>query len=125
MQQVVEGMMSIFFLMLIIFTGIGIAGALTKASAAQNYKIEVIERLEDSNYDQSVIEACFVGAMERGMNMSLKLYYSDGAIRTFAENGTTEFKGSVITGGMVTITYLFEIPFLNISKPMQIVGSIA
>ncbi len=124
MQQVIEGMMSVFFLIIVVFVGIEIAGAMTTASEAQAFKIEVMERLEDCNFDSEVIKACFQEAKSHGFSMTLRLYYSDGRIQTLKSGGIRERSGCYITSGKVAITYPFEIPFLKVTKKLDTTGII-
>lgn len=124
MQQVIEGMMGVFFLIILVFTGMGIAGALVHASEAQNFKMEVIERLEDCNYESEVIDACFQEAVERGLELSVKLYYSDGNIVTFTQSGISEQNRGIVTSGKVSVRYAFQIPFLHISEQLVTTGSL-
>ncbi len=122
MQQVVEGMMSLFFLVLLVFTGIEIAGAMTTASEAQAFKVEIMEKIEECNYDADVINACFRAAKERGFSLVLRLYYSNGRIQTYQNSSVKNPEGCYITGGKVAVRYTFEIPFLGVVKQLDTTG---
>lgn len=124
MQQVVEGMMGVFFLIMLVFGGVGIAGAMANATAAQNFKVEVMERLEDCNYDATVINMYFREASRRGFDLSLKLCYSDGRVITYNGAGVVKREGYIVNSGVVTVGYDFEIPFLKISEQLFTSGYI-
>ncbi len=124
MQQVIEGMMSVFFLILVVFVGIEIAGAMTTASEAQTFKMEVIERLEDCDFDPEVIKACFQEAKRHKFSLALKLYYSDGSVE-ITKNGKMQCPdGCYVVTGKVAVTYPFEISFLKVNKKLDITGTI-
>ena len=124
MQQVVEGMVSLFFVVLLVFTGIEIAGAMTTASGAQAFKVDVMERIEECNYDSDVINACFREARDRGFSLVLRVYYSNGRVQTYQSAVVKTPEGCYITGGTVVVRYTFEIPFLGVVKRLDTAGII-
>lgn len=122
MQQVIEGMMGLFFLIVLTFTGIEIAGALVEASEAQAFKVEIMERLEDCNYDVDVINGCFREAQLHGFRITLRLYYSNGNMQNYQMGNVRLPEGCYVTGAQVAVKYNLEIPFLKIRKAVSITG---
>ena len=122
MQQVVEGLVSMFFVILLVFTGIELAGAMTRTSQAQSFKIDMMERIEDCNYDPDVINACFREAKEHNFSVSLRLYYSNGMVQVYRNGVVHTPEGCYITGGQIAVSYTFEIPFLGIEKQLDTTG---
>lgn len=122
MQQVIEGMMGIFFAVLLVFTGMGIARAMTGAGEALAFKGEVIRALEDSDYSAAVMESCLEGAAQKNYQLTIELFLKDGSRVMITDDCPEEALLEEVELAQVTVGYPFEIKGLGIAEFLETTG---
>ena len=80
MGQIVKTYLGIFLMMLLTMLGIGMITAEVQIAKARNYKTDVVIELENSNYNQTVVEACRKQAENLGYTLDITLYDDFGGI---------------------------------------------
>ena len=73
-----KGMVSQFvlfvFLIILMWTGVSYVSQNMQYSSARDYYHFVVRQIENSDFDQTVIEACKVDAKKRGYRLQIKQY---------------------------------------------------
>ena len=121
-QQVIEGMMGLFFVIVLVFCGFGIASAIGTESEALTFKTQTITLLEDCNYDKEVLAASYITAKQKGFTLSVRLFYEDGTIVELEEESIDSMNTSGVTMAEVTVGYPFRIGMLKIDDQLEISG---
>lgn len=84
MKEVFESFLGIFFLLLLMVTGMSVISASITAKNADANLSAYVAEIEESNFSKSVMEAVFEDAADRGYRMKMILYDEDdtGAMST-------------------------------------------
>ena len=95
MDSVVKAFLGVFFLLTMMFLGVGLIGAAIDAGKAENFAT----RISNSNFSESVIQACKEDAAAEGYQCQVELVRPSDRQRP--------------TYGTLTLTYPFRIPLLS------------
>lgn len=108
MGQIIKTYLGLFFILLMGLVGIGVVTAGVQSAAARNYHADVINEIECSNFNASVIAACKQQAQESGYDLKVMTmnYDTDGNVMT----------AEVILG------YDYAIPVLNLVTDHEVRG---
>lgn len=84
MKEVFESFLGIFFLLLLMVTGMSVISASITAKNADANLSAYVAEIEESNFSKSVMEAVFEDGASRGYRISMVLYDEDdtGAMST-------------------------------------------
>lgn len=85
MSQIMKTFLGVFLIMFMVVTSSGVLSGFMTVVEAQNLHAQVINELEDSDYDSSVAQTCFENASKAGDTLELKLYMTDNSIRTVTD----------------------------------------
>lgn len=120
MNQVVKSFLGIFFLLVLIFTGVGIISAQINVSAALDYKSAVVTQLENSNYSPTVMNACIQQAADSGYVLEIRTFVKGKSMQVYTSPNVTDT--SDVTMAEVILNYPYKIPFLQVSVNQQVRG---
>lgn len=101
MKQVPGIFLSLFLIMLGVVVTTGIIRANMVALRATEFHSDVISEIENSNFADSVIEACKTQAAEAGYELVVEKYVDEKGITNMAE---------------VVLCYDYKIPFLSVDN---------
>lgn len=100
MKNIVSAFSMLLVLMINSFVGIGLIGVSGEIAAAKEYKADVIAEIENSNFNQHVINGCIEQAKASGYKLTVtNCSYDDNRNIQSAE---------------VILGYTYEIPILGI-----------
>ena len=85
MSQIMKTFLGVFLIMFMVVTSSGVLSGFMTVVEAQNLHAQIINELEDSDYDSSVAQTCFENASNAGDTLELKLYMTDNSIRTVTD----------------------------------------
>ena len=71
MKQIIEGFTAIIFLTLFSFAAIAIINVSSDVAAAKEYKADVIAEIENSNFNDNVINECIAQADAAGYKLQV------------------------------------------------------
>ena len=108
MAQIIRFVSNIVLMLLGFFLCISIVAGVYTKTQAEEYKADVIAEIENSNFNQTVIENCMTQAKEAGYEMQIRpcCYDVDGDA-TLAE---------------VILAYSYQVPLLGISEKKELRG---
>ena len=112
MQQIVEGMIAMVFLMLFLVTGIDLISVEVNCCNAREFRNSVIMALENSEFDESVIRDCFDKAKKNGYDLTVIFHYLDGEAVTVTD-GSRYIKSKTILIAEVKLAYYLRVPILG------------
>ena len=101
MKQIVEGFTAIIFLTLFAYAAIVIINAGSGAAAAKDYKADVIAEIENSNFNDNVIDACIAQADASGYKLQIT-------------NATFDQDNEIQTAEVI-LSYDYKMPLFGIS----------
>ena len=81
MSQIMKTFLGVFLIMFMVVTSSGVLSGFMTVVEAQNLHAQIINELEDSDYDSSVAQTCFENASKAGDTLELKLYMTDNSTR--------------------------------------------
>ena len=99
MDSVVKAFLGVFFRLTMMFLGVGLIGAAIDAGKAENFATDTATRISNSNFSESVIQACKEDAAAEGYQCQVELVRPSDRQRP--------------TYGTLTLTYPFRIPLLS------------
>lgn len=120
MSQIVKAFSGIFFLLLLLFLGIGIVSAQMDVEKAKDYKSDIVMEIENSNYSVSVLNACIEQAKANGYDIAITVYQENGVANTYAEANVMNTEGAYLAE--ILLTYHYGIGILNTSTEHSIRG---
>ena len=86
MSQIMKTFLGVFLIMFMVVTSSGVLSGFMTVVEAQNLHAQIINELEDSDYDSSVAQTCFEKCIKSpGDTLELKLYMTDNSIRTVTD----------------------------------------
>jgi len=112
MQQIVEGLIAMFFLMIFLITGIDLIKVEVDCCNAGEFRNAVVMAMENSEFDESVIRDCFNKAEQNGYDMAAIFHYLDGTTATVSQ-GSTYVKSKTILLAEIKLTYPLRVPILG------------
>ena len=86
MQQIVEGMIALLFLVLFLITGIDLIRVEVDCCNAGEFRNAVVMALENSEFDEAVIRDGFNKAKQNGYELVMVFHYLDGTSETVSNN---------------------------------------
>ncbi len=101
MKHVIEAFSAIIYISMTLFVSVAIISASLDITAAAQYRADVTAELENSNFNQEVIDACIAQADAKGYMLEI----TDCTYDNYNDINTAE----------VVLTYKYEIPLLGIS----------
>lgn len=108
MKQIIGAFCTLFVLALNMFVCAGVIAASGQAAEAKEFQADVIAEIENSNFNQNVIDGCISQASAAGYDLRLTshIYDADNNIQT-AE---------------VRLSYTYTIPVLGIESSKTVRG---
>lgn len=88
---------------------------------AQNLHAQIINELEDSDYDSSVAQTCFENASKAGDTLELKLYMTDNSIRTVTDASQIT-SSDEIEKARVELKFTYAVAFFGIEQEHVLSG---
>lgn len=76
MSQIMKTFLGVFLIMFMVVTSSGVLSGFMTVVEAQNLHAQIINELEDSDYDSSVAQTCFENASKAGDTLELKFTYA-------------------------------------------------
>ena len=101
MKHIIEAFSAVVCIALAAFVSMAILTAGSDVIAAKEYKADVIAEIENSNFNQEVIDACVAQAAAAGYQLTVR----DCTYDPYNDINTAE----------VILTYRYELPLLGIS----------
>lgn len=111
MRQVIEGMVTMMFVVLLCLTGVELLEAHVDAGMAKDYRNQVVGSLLNSDFDFRVINENLKEAREHGYVLSVRLYLEDGRSVESADEFST-LDGDVEMA-QISLEYKIPIPVLH------------
>lgn len=112
MQQIVEGMIALLFLVLFLITGIDLIRVEVDCCNAGEFRNSVIMALENSEFDEAVIRDAFNKAKQNEYELVMVFHYLDGTSETVSNNKQYT-KTKTILIAEVKLTYNLRVPILG------------
>ena len=108
MAQIIHFVSNIMLMLLGFFLCISIVAGVDTKTQAEEYKADVIAEIENSNFNQAVIETCMIQAEKVGYEVQVHpcCYDADGDT-TLAE---------------VIVSYSYQVPLLGIAEKKELRG---
>lgn len=113
MSVIVKSFLGIFFFALIVFLGIGIVSYQTDISRAQDYKQNMVEELQNSDFSPSVVNACIAEGAKQGYEVRVDVSRSDGSSHSYTKE-TLAVDTLDVAAAYVTVVYPCRLPFLGV-----------
>lgn len=108
MEKIITAFATLFVLLVAIFAGTGVMTVSSEVARAKEYKADVIAEIENSNFNQVVIDACIDQAKNAGYELEVLNTIYD------ADNN--------ITTAEVILSYEYDIPIFGIHKTHETRG---
>ncbi len=102
MKQIVEALTAVLFIMLASFAGIAVVTASSSILAAKEYKADVIAEIENSDFNENVINTCISQGADAG-------YQVEVTPCTYDENNN-------MRTAEVVVSYEYKLPLFGISN---------
>ncbi len=110
MGTVIKSYLSVFLILVAVFTFGGIISVTIDVQNARDYHAAVINEIENSNHAQSVIDACIEEAESNGYELTVVSYPDDSV---------AAYNSAIVK---VTLKYDYSINLLSIGAKKEIIG---
>lgn len=126
MKEIFEAFLGVFFLILLMVTGVSILGAGIDSRNADASKTSYIAEMENSHFSASVLQEVLVNAQAEGYVLTVDLYRQDATGARTISKGITAGAGIPDTSDVymakLDLTFNYSFPLLNAVIPHQLVG---
>lgn len=102
MGKIFDGILGVIFTIFIAFIGLIIITSSASARAANDYMQSSMQKIEASNYADSIIDSCKTDASSKGYTLEV----------TTCKNATT----NKVSYGTATLKYVYYLPFVKMQK---------
>ena len=109
MGTIIKVYTAIFLVLMTVFISVGILSVQVDVQNARDYHAAVVNEIENSNHNSSVINACIEEAEDNGYILTVDSY----------KNSTGNYEFTV---SKVVLKYKYSLSFLNISSDKEILG---
>lgn len=130
MKMIIETFVTIIFLSIAVVLVSQVIGSQVTINQANDFHINAVQIIEESNFDNEVIEACISEAETLGYNLGVEVSYLNSQkcvacnhILEESEEGVCQVCGSENTytysvnkNGVVTLDYVVDMALLGISQ---------
>ena len=120
MSQIMKTFLGVFLIMFMVVTSSGVLSGFMTVVEAQNLHAQVINELEDSDYDSSVAQTCFENASKAGDTLELKLYLTDNSIKTVTD--ASQITSDDIEKARVELKFNYAVAFFGIEQEHVLSG---
>ena len=121
MSQIMKTFLGVFLIMFMVVTSSGVLSGFMTVVEAQNLHAQIINELEDSDYDSSVAQTCFENASKAGDILELKLYMTDNSIRTVTDASQIA-SSDEIEKARVELKFTYAVAFFGIEQEHVLSG---
>lgn len=121
MSQIMKTFLGVFLIMFMVVTSSGVLSGFMTVVEAQNLHAQIINELEDSDYDSSVAQTCFENASKAGDTLELKLYMTDNSIRTVTDASQIA-SSDEIEKARVELKFTYAVAFFGIEQEHVLSG---
>ena len=118
MSQIMKTFLGVFLIMFMVVTSSGVLSGFMTVVEAQNLHAQIINELEDSDYDSSVAQTCFENASKAGDTLELKLYMTDNSVRTVTDASQIA-SSDEIEKARVELKFTYAVAFFGIRGGKQ------
>ena len=122
MSQVMKVFTGVFMILLLITTSAGVLGSFIQVMRAQNTHASMIDELENSNYANRVMMACFETAEKENYQLQLSLYLENGDVIICTQKEEILECKNKIKMAEVVLNYTIKIAFFEIESEHQLFG---
>ncbi len=102
MESIVKVFSSVFLLLFLLLTGIGVTKMTMNTGRAERFASDAAVRISNSNYSEKVINNCKNDAKKLDYDLQVDLVYEKGTKR--------------VEYGALTLNFYVEIPLINIRQ---------
>lgn len=120
-SQIMKTFLGVFLIMFMVVTSSGVLSGFMTVVEAQNLHAQIINELEDSDYDSSVAQTCFENASKAGDTLELKLYMTDNSIRTVTDASQIT-SSDEIEKARVELKFTYAVAFFGIKQEHVLSG---
>lgn len=116
MSQIIKTFLSVFLILFMTVTGVGLLSAYMQVMNAQDMQARIVDEMENSNYASAVAGRCYEEATQAGYELTIVFYYDNGGTVSCSSAANLPGDVSDVTMAKVELTFPFEVKFLGIHK---------
>ena len=121
MSQIMKAFFGIFLIMFMTVTSSGILSGFMTVVEAQNLHAQIINELEDSDFNREVAKGCFKNASDVDDTLELTFYMLDNTTKTVAD--ASQIPDSIqITKARVELKFDYIVAFFGIRQKHVLSG---
>lgn len=110
MESIFKAFLGTFLILALVISGVTLLYSSLTARSADSFMTETVQRIENSNFDQNVIDECVSNASRRNYSLNVKLY---------AQNGS-----SMTSFGQAELRYPFALPMMTKNRTQVITAEL-
>lgn len=114
MSQIMKAFLGIFLIMFMTVTSSGILSGFMTVMASQDLHSNIINELEDSDFDRSVASKCFENAALNGNKLNITFYMADNTIQT--ASSAAQIPSNDVKKAKVDLSFDYNIAFFGINE---------
>lgn len=113
MSQVIKSFMGLFLILFLMSACIGILSAFMIVVEAQDMHAQLVDEMENSNFNSMVIKQCFEKANECGYSLSVTCYHDAKAV-VYTNINDLPDELPKVSLAKLELSFPFSIPFFGI-----------
>ena len=121
MSQIMKAFFGIFLIMFMTVTSSGILSGFMTVVEAQNLHAQIINELEDSDFNREVAKGCFKNASDVDDTLELTFYLLDNTTKTVADASQIP-DSNQITKARVELKFDYIVAFFGIRQKHVLSG---
>lgn len=116
MSQIMKAFTGVFLILFMAVTAMGILSAYMEVMNAQDMQARIVDEIENSDFNSSVIKNCFNQSEEAGYQLAVTLYCEETAVITAHSAGEIPIVTEGVEMAKVEMSFPFRVVFLGIDK---------
>ena len=122
MSQIVKAFLGVFLTLFMAVVALGVLTAYMEVMNAQDMQARIVDELENSDFNASVMNACFEQCAKAGYELAVTLYGGDGSVASIHKKEEVLAPAADVTMAKVELRFTMKSGFLGIDQSRTLVG---
>lgn len=122
MSQIVKAFLGVFLTLFMAVVAMGVLTTYMEVMNAQDMQARIVDELENSNFNSSVMGACFEQCASAGYELAVTIYGEEGAVAAIHAKSEVPAAIEAVSMAKVELRFPMKSAFLGIDQARTFVG---
>lgn len=122
MSQIVKAFLGVFLTLFMAVVAMGVLTTYMEVMNAQDMQARIVDELENSNFNSSVMGVCFEQCASAGYELAVTIYGEEGAVAAIHAKSEVPAVIEAVSMAKVKLRFPMKSAFLGIDQSRTFVG---